>query len=169
MTDNPFWDFSLDVYAQEGVAEACLRLQDKFGYDVNLLLFALWAGRCRGAAITESDWRDLIESTRLWREDVIRPLRRARRALKTASLDADWGQWGGLRQRVQDIELECERVEQDFLLSKLGTSVESGLEGIWPSENFHNLSAVMGVSLDALAQSDFKCVLDAAAKIDSKN
>lgn len=165
MSDNPFWDFSLDVYAQEGVAEACLRLQDKHGYDVNLLLFACWAGRCRGAAITEPDWRDLIASTRFWREEIIGPLRQARRAFKSASLEADWGHLGGLRQRVGDIELECERVEQDFLVSKLGTGFETGAA----PENILNLTAVMGVSLGALDQADFKCILDAAPKIDPED
>ena len=48
-TDVPFWSFSTEFYGRTGVAPACLVLQDRFGCDVNLLLFALWAAR-RGAA-----------------------------------------------------------------------------------------------------------------------
>ena len=29
-SDHPFWDFSLQLYAQPGVAEASLALQDRF-------------------------------------------------------------------------------------------------------------------------------------------
>jgi uncharacterized protein (TIGR02444 family) len=36
---NAFWDFSLKVYAAAGVADECILLQDRFGIDVNLLLF----------------------------------------------------------------------------------------------------------------------------------
>ncbi len=36
-TPHPFWNFSLEVYGGEGVARACLELQDRRGVDVNLL------------------------------------------------------------------------------------------------------------------------------------
>ena len=31
------------LYAQPGVADACLKLQDEFGLDVNLVLFCIWS------------------------------------------------------------------------------------------------------------------------------
>jgi hypothetical protein len=97
MIDNPFWDFSLALYAKEGVADACLLLQDKLGYDVNLLLL--------------------------------------------------------------DIELECERAEQDFLLSRLATNFETGSA----SGNVDTLATAMGVNLDASDRSGLDCILSAAA------
>ena len=39
---SPFWQFSLAFYRQPGVADACIRLQEEAGVDVNLLLFLLW-------------------------------------------------------------------------------------------------------------------------------
>src|SRR3954470_3940357 len=39
---HPFWNFSLELYAGEGVAEACLDLQERRGCDVNVLLFCCW-------------------------------------------------------------------------------------------------------------------------------
>ena len=36
--------FALKVYASEGVPPACLLLQERAGVDVNLLLFAAYAG-----------------------------------------------------------------------------------------------------------------------------
>ena len=44
LPSSRFWDFSLEIYAKPGVAQACLALQDECGADVNLLLFCCWAG-----------------------------------------------------------------------------------------------------------------------------
>ena len=41
---HPFWNFSLELYAGDGVAEACLDLQERRGCDVNILLFCCWLG-----------------------------------------------------------------------------------------------------------------------------
>ena len=56
--DNAFWKFSLAVYAAPGVPEECLAVQERYGVDVNVLLFCAWlafgaqsradAGRHRG-------------------------------------------------------------------------------------------------------------------------
>jgi uncharacterized protein (TIGR02444 family) len=159
MIDNPFWSFSLALYAKEGVADACLLLQDKLGYDVNLLLLACWTGGCRGIAITESDWRGLIKSTGLWREEIVGPLRQVRRTLKSARWNADWGHCDHLRRKVLDIELECERAEQDFLLSRVATNFETGDA----SGNVDTLATAMGVDLDASDRSGLDCILSAAA------
>ncbi len=42
--NNPFWQYSLEVYAKPEVAELCLSLQDEFGLDVNVLLFCGYLG-----------------------------------------------------------------------------------------------------------------------------
>ena len=42
LTPELFWQHSLQHYAQPGVAEACLALQDNYQVNVNLLLFYHW-------------------------------------------------------------------------------------------------------------------------------
>lgn len=170
MPENPFWNFSLAVYAADGVSDACLRLQDKRGFDVNLLLFSCWAGCCHDVAASESEWRSLIDSTRIWREEVIWPLRRARRALKTARLEGALKNHEDLRRAVQQIELDCERAQQDFLASKLESrpTFDGGNSKVTADKaagNAENLGAAMGVSLDASDHADIRCILDAAVKI----
>ena len=49
-----FWNFSIVIYGQPGVREACLRLQDKAGLDVNVLLYCLWRA-ARGMALEADD------------------------------------------------------------------------------------------------------------------
>lgn len=108
-----FWEFSLMLYSRPGVAEACLRLQDRLGADVNLLLFGCWVGACGGGRLADADWRRLIGGTGSWRSGIVEPLRQVRRRLKTA-------QWPGigtasamaLRVEAQRLELEAEHIEQ---------------------------------------------------------
>lgn len=110
--DHPFWDFSLATYGRDGVAEACLALQEAHGADVNILLFCAWAG-CNGVSLDRAQIEAACEAVRAWHEEVVRPLRSVRRRLKSA-LD------GGppselqlaLRTRVQKIEIDAERIEQ---------------------------------------------------------
>ena len=38
------WDFSLETYRRPGVEEACWKLQDELGADVNMLFYCCWRG-----------------------------------------------------------------------------------------------------------------------------
>ena len=42
------WDFSVRTYRKDGVADACLSLQNDHGADVNMLLYCCWVGACKG-------------------------------------------------------------------------------------------------------------------------
>ncbi len=113
--DSPFWRFSLAVYGRPGVPEACLTLQDLRGLDVNLLLFACFAGG-RGAVLTPQHLEMLGTAVAAWHEQVVRPLRGARRWMKTRPLDAAQR---GLREEIKRLELEAERLEQEALWAAL--------------------------------------------------
>jgi len=109
LPDHPFWDYSVTLYAKPGVGEACLRLQDGLGVDVNLLLFACWSATAGIGRPSRAGWQRLIDSTRPWRAEVVEPLRRVRRYLK----DAPATPWSaGLRDRVKALELDAEHVAQ---------------------------------------------------------
>ena len=54
-----FWTFSLNVYAEQEVADVCLNLQDQFDVDVNVLLFMLWSAD-QGRRISLQEIRDII-------------------------------------------------------------------------------------------------------------
>mgnify|MGYP001115312464 CR=1 FL=1 len=80
---NPFWAFSLDVYQDAFVQQACLEAQDRYGLEVNQLLFGFWlAGRNR---ILEPSRLKQNSSMEKWRTQVISGLRQVRRDL--AELD----------------------------------------------------------------------------------
>ena len=56
MSNNPIWDYSVATYSLQGVAPACLALQETFGLDVNLLL----EENCWRSASSVCRYRSLI-------------------------------------------------------------------------------------------------------------
>ncbi len=111
---SPFWHFSQSIYAAAGVEEECLQLQDKFGIDVNLLLFSAFVGVVHGALLPTEELSNASATIAQWQETVVRPLRTIRRALKQAELPhpAVALAVDGLRESVKSVELEAERIEQ---------------------------------------------------------
>ena len=125
-TDVPFWSFSVELYGRPGVAPACLALQDRFGCDVNLLLFALWAAR-NGVALGAADFARLDAAVAPWRASVVEPIRALRRRLKAETLDAEPGLAESCRQVLLKAELEAERAAQELLARTL--AVEAAAPG----------------------------------------
>ncbi len=111
---NPLWEFSLEFYAQPGVASACLALQDRCGVDVNVLLLMCWCG-LQGVCIDSASLARLLSEPQLvrWRRWVIEPLRRGRRGLSRR----DMMLLRLLRRALAAVELAAERVEQAFLFA----------------------------------------------------
>jgi uncharacterized protein (TIGR02444 family) len=115
---HPFWNFSLELYAGEGVAEACLDLQERRGCDVNVLLFCCWLAASGRPTLTAERLRAILEVTDVWQAEIVRPLRQVRRLLK----DKPWTEAlpetvDAARRRVADAELAAEHAEQLKLAS----------------------------------------------------
>lgn len=121
--ENPFWDFSLAAYERSGVAEACLALQERYGVDVNLLLFSAWAGHC-GRSLGANEMAGLITAAAAWQVEVVRPLRSVRVWLKRQDqLPEDFG----LREQAKALELQAEMLEQLLLHQSL--TLAAGQDG----------------------------------------
>lgn len=102
---NPFWNFSLQLYRQPGVAQACLELQASAGVDVNLLLLSSWYG-WRGLALKAASLGAADEMVAGWRAAVVLPVRQLRQALR-APAEAN-----SVYELLKQAELEAERVQQ---------------------------------------------------------
>ena len=115
---HPFWNFSLEIYAGEGVAAACLDLQERRGCDVNILLFCCWLGASGRSTLTADRLRAILKVTDVWQAEIVRPLRRVRQLLK----DKPWTEAlpetvEAARRRVAEAELAAEHAEQLKLAS----------------------------------------------------
>jgi uncharacterized protein (TIGR02444 family) len=113
--EGSLWAFAVKLYSAPGVADACLGLQDRFGCDVNVLLFAAWMGAVRHCAITPAEMAETIALVRPWHAEIVRPLRDVRRRLKSAPLPAPRESSEALGTCIKAIELESERIELSVL------------------------------------------------------
>lgn len=111
---SPLWQFSLNFYRSPGLGEACIRLQDEAGVDVNLLLFLFW-NASRKRRLSASDVAAVDRHIAVWRQNAVIPLRNVRRALKAAPAPLEPGDAELFRTKVKGLELEAERLQQQAL------------------------------------------------------
>ncbi|WP_163684718.1 TIGR02444 family protein [Mycolicibacterium gadium] len=107
--------FALAVHDKPGVADACVSLQDRFDADVNILLCAAYLGAVRGRSVSSDEVAAARGRIDAWHRDVVRPLRAARRLLKTGPPPAPNPQTDEVRREVAKAELDAELVELDVL------------------------------------------------------
>ena len=100
---DSFWRWSLASYPK--VEKALLVLQNRYGADVNLVLFCAWLGKLTPEALDSAE-----AALRPWREEAVEPLRHLRRRLKNRPEAA------AVRDLVKAAELEAERLAQRLLI-----------------------------------------------------
>jgi uncharacterized protein (TIGR02444 family) len=144
------WDWTLAAYGQQGVPEACLRLQDDHGQNTSLLLWAVWAEASDPALLARA-----VDVTRRWDALALTPVRAVRRALKPAFAGVADKAREGLREDVKAVELHAERVLMETLEQmapdKGGTPALRALEAVakaWgtpvPAEALAALAVALG-------------------------
>lgn len=110
---NVFWDYSCTAYAMADVAQLCLKLQDTYGLDVNILLYAAWLAS-REEVLELEHLRALDAHVAPWRTEVVAPLRRLRReARERSGLSDSYAQ-------LKAQELDAERQQQDSMYGFYG-------------------------------------------------
>lgn len=121
------WDWALAAYERPGVPETCLKLQDEFGQNTSLLLWAIQA-RPADAVVLDRAAR----TARAWDETALHPLRAVRRGLKAACPPVADAAREGLREDVKAAELRAERVLLETLerLSDGSGGARSALDAV---------------------------------------
>jgi uncharacterized protein (TIGR02444 family) len=117
-----FWPFAEALYSREGVADACLWLQDHRGADVVMVLFCLWSAAVRGQGDRVLIARAATLS-REWHSHVVDPLRTVRRWLKHTGCDLPGvpsDDCQTLRESIKDRELAAEEIQIGALESLAG-------------------------------------------------
>jgi uncharacterized protein (TIGR02444 family) len=109
---DPFWDYSRALYGRPGVEACCLRLQNRRGADVNMLLLCFWLAARGHDAVGEDAVRDILARTAPWRDQVVVPLRTVRTRLKGQHGEAPAGLTAALHKSVLAAELDAERIAQ---------------------------------------------------------
>jgi uncharacterized protein (TIGR02444 family) len=104
------WDETLEAYGRPGVPEACLTLQDEYGQNTSLLLWAVWAETADPAVLAKA-----ADLARRWEVLALAPLRAVRRGLKPAFPGVADAAREDLREDVKAAELRAERVLMESL------------------------------------------------------
>src|ERR1700751_4610379 len=104
--DEAFWRFSLAFYERPGVADALIALQDRDGFDVSLVLFALWfaisrRGKPEGTSLAAGE-----KVACSLRSESVEPMRRLRRKLRHHPA----GDVQRLREGVKALEIGGEKL-----------------------------------------------------------
>ena len=113
-----FWDYSLRIYANPGVADACISLQDRHGCDVNVLLLCLWLAETRRLVLQVSDFEAILRSAAAPNERLVQPVREVRRWFKLWSQDAIAAEpHASAYKALKEAELHGERMVQSQLIA----------------------------------------------------
>ncbi|HWG70675.1 MAG TPA: TIGR02444 family protein [Steroidobacteraceae bacterium] len=136
--DTSLWAFSVSIYGRPGAAEECLSLQDRFGVNVNILLFSLYAASEFGALLSRDDICTADRAVAHWQTKVVEALRKVRRLLKQSDLRCE-----SLLAQVADAELEAERMEAALLMEWCNARI-----AVWPRRErdaaiVHNCRSVL--------------------------
>ena len=114
-TAGCFKQFALELYGSEGVAAACLYLQNRHMLDINVVLFAAFIGARRRQTLTTSCLDAARSRVDAWHREVVRPLRAVRQRLKTGPAPAPNEITTRLRGKLQQLEIDAELIELDQL------------------------------------------------------
>lgn len=113
--ENAFWDFSLSMYEDSAIREACHRFQDTDSANVNLVLFSYWLGYAV-KALSHEEFSKACETVVDWHQEVTKTLRKARVYLKKAG-DNEWvkNYYG----QVLTTEILSESYQQELLYNQV--------------------------------------------------
>ena len=119
MTASQLWDWAAAAYAQPGVADECVALQDHHDQSVPLLLWAAWSA-AKGCRPDADTIEAACDTARAWQITTTAPLRAVRRTLKAPVPDIDDAARLAIREQVKAVELASER------------QLMAALEALWP-------------------------------------
>jgi uncharacterized protein (TIGR02444 family) len=124
MRPNPFWEYSVLLYGDTRVAQACLAIQERHrtsaDIDVNVLLLCTWAAATGAGEIDNDKLLRAMAAVGPWRRDVVLPLRAARQTLDRGIEPVPKDMTEVVRGDVIKAELEAESIEQMMLVEIIG-------------------------------------------------
>jgi uncharacterized protein (TIGR02444 family) len=138
--DDSLWRFSLAFYERPGVADALIALQDRDGFDVNLVLFALWHGISGRGAFGGDALAAAERVAGTLRSEIVEPLRRLRRKLRHHPN----GDVQRFREGVKALEIGGEKLVQERLARLAGNRCAKTCPEGWRAAAHANLVLYLG-------------------------
>lgn len=108
-----FIQFCASLFDRPGVANSCIDLQDRRGWNVNCLLLSAWASRL-GYELTEEFWVEAKTAITPLDEGAVQPVREIRRRIsRNARLNEELK--SGMRRLLWYAELRAEQAVESLL------------------------------------------------------
>lgn len=149
-SENPFWDFSLRLYAKSAIPPACLHLQARHNVDVNIVLYCAWLGGTCGISADAREIASVIAHVSPWHDAVVRALRAVRTDLKSNTHAAPNDLAAALRTDIKRSELDAERIEQQMLFdSALSDAPRATPSATVARDNIHAYLKSLGIQPDS--------------------
>ncbi len=128
-SQHSFIDFSAQMFRKPGIADACLFVQERYGLNVNLVLFCVWVADCGGGSLTaehlQEAWRRLAD----WHKQVIKPLRDIRRVSRNEALGTPEFLREGFVPQAEAAEQEAGRVAQ-YVLAEFARTLAGSTQAV---------------------------------------
>ena len=109
--DSDFWDFSISFYMQPEVEKICIELQNKYEFDINIILFVFWLAAEKNTVLTTDKWQLLLTVSLPWQE-IIKPLRKSRALLKDSTIAWPADFQYETKDSIGQIEINAEHIQQ---------------------------------------------------------
>lgn len=113
--ENAFWQFSLSIYDDSNIQQACHVFQDTDSANVNLVLYAYWLGYAV-KELSHDEFTKACASVAHWNQDVTKKMRQVRIYLKNNSVN-EWVK--NYYAQVLTTEIISESYQQELLCNQV--------------------------------------------------
>lgn len=108
---SEFWNYSIDIYQHTSIEQACLKLQEQYRADVNILLYCCWVAS-KNIRLDNKDITTLIKTGQPWQSNILVHIRNARHTLKSSPVVIPEDERENAGKTISQMELNAEHMEQ---------------------------------------------------------
>jgi uncharacterized protein (TIGR02444 family) len=109
--DSELWTFSEQTYALPEVEDICLKLQNNFEADINIIFYCIWIAK-KSITLNSDDACLLIKTAEPWQKNILKPLRDARKMMKQHIIAMPSNMLDQTVSNLGEMELNAEHMTQ---------------------------------------------------------
>ena len=106
---SKFWSYSINTYQLPTIEQSCLKLQQLYEADVNILLYCCWVSE-KHILLDEKDIEKLIHVGQPWQTNILIHIRNAHHTLNTSNVTLAEDVLEETRKSISEMELNAEHM-----------------------------------------------------------
>lgn len=114
-----FWNFSLNLYDNPTIEEACAALQERYQININLVFFCCWLSKENFRALTPEELEAILVRVTPWNRRIILGVVALSKLMKRYRNRSSWIQLNSvveLEKKVHENKRFADKVEQSLML-----------------------------------------------------